>query len=94
MQPKIDAGQISALVSCDTQVMNRQNACVVIGPTIGAANPAGNAPLELHDPTTRVSATEAATDAPRRRVKRTSGAAAGSSGSAARGWDDAGQGVR
>jgi gluconolactonase len=59
-----------------------------------AANPAGNAPLELHDPTTRVSATEAATDAPRRRVKRTSGAAAGSSGSAARGWDDAGQGVR
>jgi hypothetical protein len=29
----------ACLVSCDTQVMNCQNACVVVGPTIGAATP-------------------------------------------------------
>ena len=34
----------TCLVACDTQIMNGQNACVVVGPTIGAANPAGNAP--------------------------------------------------
>src|ERR1700730_13016507 len=38
----------ACLVSCDTQVMNCQNACVVVGPTIGAANPAGNAPCNLN----------------------------------------------
>jgi hypothetical protein len=39
-----DVTNTACLVSCDTQVMNCRNACVVIGPTIGAANPAGNAP--------------------------------------------------
>jgi hypothetical protein len=34
----------ACLVACDTQIMNCQNACVIVGPTIGAANPAGNAP--------------------------------------------------
>ena len=32
----------------DTQVMNCQNACVVVGPTTGVANPAGNAPCNLN----------------------------------------------
>jgi hypothetical protein len=38
----------ACLVSCDTQVMNCQNACVVVGPTTGVANPAGNAPCNLN----------------------------------------------
>lgn len=38
----------ACLVSCDTQVMNCQNACVVVGPTTGAANPAGTAPCNLN----------------------------------------------
>jgi hypothetical protein len=36
----------ACLVSCDTQVMNCQNACVTIGPTT-TANSAGNAPCAL-----------------------------------------------
>jgi hypothetical protein len=38
----------ACLVSCDTQVMNCQNACVVAGPTTGGVNPAGNAPCNLN----------------------------------------------
>jgi hypothetical protein len=38
----------ACLVSCDTQVMNCQNACVVAGPTTGVVNPAGNAPCNLN----------------------------------------------
>jgi hypothetical protein len=40
--------QTACLVSCDTQVMNCQNACVVVGPTATIANPAGNAPCALN----------------------------------------------
>jgi hypothetical protein len=36
----------ACLVSCDTQVMNCQNSCVVVGPTT-TINPAGNAPCAL-----------------------------------------------
>jgi hypothetical protein len=39
-----DVTNTACLVSCDTQVMNCRNACVVVGPTIGAANPAGTRP--------------------------------------------------
>jgi hypothetical protein len=36
----------ACLVSCDTQAMNCQNACVAVGPTTGAAAaPAGSCPL-------------------------------------------------
>jgi hypothetical protein len=38
----------ACLVTCDTQVMNCQNACVVVGPATGAANPAGNSPCVLN----------------------------------------------
>ena len=38
----------ACLVSCDTQVMNCQNACVVLGPTTTTVNPAGNAPCALN----------------------------------------------
>ncbi len=38
--------QTACLVSCDTQVMNCQNACVTVGPTT-SVNPAGNAPCAL-----------------------------------------------
>jgi hypothetical protein len=38
----------ACLVSCDTQVMNCQNACVVVGPATGTLNPAGNAPCTLN----------------------------------------------
>src|ERR1700731_3886052 len=47
-------GQISSqtstacLVACDTQVMNCQNACVVVGPTTGTLNPAGSSPCTLN----------------------------------------------
>jgi hypothetical protein len=37
----------ACLVSCDTQVMNCHNSCVVVGPTTGAPNPAGTAPCTL-----------------------------------------------
>jgi hypothetical protein len=36
----------ACLVSCDTQVMNCQNACVTVGPTT-TVNPTGNAPCAL-----------------------------------------------
>ena len=44
------SSQISTacLVACDTQVMNCQNACVVVGPTTGTLNPAGSAPCTLN----------------------------------------------
>jgi hypothetical protein len=37
----------ACLVSCDTQTMNCQNACVTVGPTTSTANPAGTAPCTL-----------------------------------------------
>jgi len=37
----------ACLVSCDTQVMNCQNSCVVTGPTT-TVNPAGNAPCAIN----------------------------------------------
>ena len=46
--PLLSTDQHSRLVSCDTQVMNCQNACVVVGPTTGVANLAGNAPCNLN----------------------------------------------
>ena len=36
----------ACLVSCDTQVMNCQNACVTVGPTT-TVSPTGNAPCAL-----------------------------------------------
>jgi hypothetical protein len=38
----------ACLVSCDTQVMNCQNACVVVGPATGTVNPAGSASCTLN----------------------------------------------
>src|SRR6202047_2464067 len=38
----------ACLVACDTQVMNCQNACVVVGPTTGTLNPAGSSPCTLN----------------------------------------------
>jgi hypothetical protein len=38
----------ACLVSCDTQVMNCQNACVVVGPATSTPNPAGTAPCALN----------------------------------------------
>jgi hypothetical protein len=38
----------ACLVGCDTQLMNCQNACVVVGPATGTPNPAGNAPCSLN----------------------------------------------
>jgi hypothetical protein len=38
----------ACLVSCDTQLMNCQNACVVVGPATGTLNPTGNAPCTLN----------------------------------------------
>jgi hypothetical protein len=37
----------SCLVTCDTQAMNCQNACVVVGPVV-IPNPAGPAPCNLN----------------------------------------------
>ncbi len=39
--------QTACLVSCDTQVMNCQNACVSVGPT-ATLSAAGNAPCTLN----------------------------------------------
>ena len=45
----------ACLVACDTQVMNCQNACVVVGPTTGTLNPWQFAlHSQLHDPTARL----------------------------------------
>jgi hypothetical protein len=38
----------ACLVGCDTQVMNCQNACVIVGPTTGTPNLAGTAPCTLN----------------------------------------------
>ena len=38
----------ACLVGCDTAAMNCQNACVVVGPVTGAANPAGSSPCNLN----------------------------------------------
>jgi hypothetical protein len=38
----------ACLVACDTQVMNCQNACVVVGPTTGTLNPAGSSSCTLN----------------------------------------------
>jgi hypothetical protein len=38
----------ACLVGCDTQVMNCQNACVIVGPATGAPNPAGTASCTLN----------------------------------------------
>jgi hypothetical protein len=51
----------ACLVSCDTQVMNCQNACVVVGPTTGAANPAGTAPCNLNCTTQQLVCKQACT---------------------------------
>jgi hypothetical protein len=51
----------ACLVSCDTQVMNCQNACVVVGPTTGAANPGGNAPCNLNCTTQQLVCKQACT---------------------------------
>jgi hypothetical protein len=37
----------ACLVSCDTQVMNCQNACVVVGPATSTSNHAGTSPCTL-----------------------------------------------
>lgn len=51
----------ACLVSCDTQVMNCQNACVVVGPTTGVVNPAGNAPCNLNCTTQQLVCKQACT---------------------------------
>lgn len=51
----------ACLVSCDTQVMNCQNACVVVGPTTGGVNPAGNAPCNLNCTTQQLVCKQACT---------------------------------
>ena len=51
----------ACLVSCDTQVMNCQNACVVAGPTTGVVNPAGNAPCNLNCTTQQLVCKQACT---------------------------------
>jgi hypothetical protein len=37
----------ACLVGCDTQLMNCQNSCVVVGPVTSTPNPAGIAPCAL-----------------------------------------------
>ncbi len=50
----------ACLVSCDTQVMNCQNACVVVGPTT-ALNPAGSSPCTLNCTTQQLVCKQACT---------------------------------
>src|SRR5260370_26320312 len=38
----------ACLVGCDTQLMNCQNSCVVVGPVTATSNPAGTAPCAIN----------------------------------------------
>ena len=38
----------ACLVGCDTQLMNCQNACIVVGPVTAIPNPVGTAPCALN----------------------------------------------
>ncbi|HEY7242733.1 MAG TPA: hypothetical protein VH678_02490 [Xanthobacteraceae bacterium] len=51
----------ACLVGCDTQVMNCQNACVVVGPTTGVVNPPGNSPCTLNCTTQQLVCKQACT---------------------------------
>jgi hypothetical protein len=51
----------ACLVACDTQVMNCQNACVVVGPTTGTLNPAGSSPCTLNCTTQQLVCKQACT---------------------------------
>jgi hypothetical protein len=52
----------ACLVSCDTQVMNCQNACVVVGPTTtGTLSPASTAPCNLNCTTQQLVCKQACT---------------------------------
>jgi hypothetical protein len=51
----------ACLVSCDTQVMNCQNACVTVGPTTGLATPGGTAPCSLNCTTQQLVCKQACT---------------------------------
>ena len=41
-------GSTACLVACDTQSMNCQNACIVVGPTVTTSSPAGTSPCTLN----------------------------------------------
>ncbi len=49
------------LVSCDTQVMTCQNACVIVGPTASTVNPGGNSACSLNCTTQQLVCKQACT---------------------------------
>jgi hypothetical protein len=55
----------ACLVGCDTQVMTCQNACIPVGPTTGAANPAGTVPCTLNCTTQQLVCKQACNSLPR-----------------------------